>query len=121
MYQTCTEFGFFQTSTARPKLFGETFPVKFFIKQCSDIFGPRFDLTNQFHIVEKIIFLFLNCRFLHTVEAGVLNTNTIYDELDLPNVVSNVVFVHGSIDPWHALGVTNSTLPNAPSIYIEGL
>lgn len=41
-YQTCTEFGFFQTSTARPKLFSETFPVDFFVQQCVDIFGPRF-------------------------------------------------------------------------------
>lgn len=42
MYQTCTEFGFYQTSTAKPNLFSDTFPVKFFIQQCIDIFGPRF-------------------------------------------------------------------------------
>ena len=41
VYQTCTEFGFFQTSTARPNLFSDTFPVDFFIDQCADIFGPR--------------------------------------------------------------------------------
>ncbi len=98
-YQTCTEFGFFQTSTARPNLFSETFPVEFFIQQCADIFGPR---------------------FLHTLEPGVVRTNTMYGALDLPNTVSNVVFVHGSIDPWHALGVTKSSNPNAPAIFING-
>lgn len=34
--------------------------------------------------------------------------------------VTNVVFVHGSIDPWHALGITKSNNPEAPAIYIEG-
>lgn len=43
MYQMCTEFGFFQTSTARPKLFSETFPIDFFVQQCIDVFGPRFE------------------------------------------------------------------------------
>ncbi|XP_011495298.1 PREDICTED: putative serine protease K12H4.7 [Ceratosolen solmsi marchali] len=99
IYQTCTEFGFFQTSTARPYLFSETFPVEFFIQQCSDIFGPRFS---------------------HTLESGVERTNTIFGALDLSNVISNVVFVHGSIDPWHALGITKSSNPNAPAIYING-
>lgn len=42
MYQTCTEFGFFQTSTAQPNLFGNNFPVNFFVQQCTDVFGPRF-------------------------------------------------------------------------------
>lgn len=99
MYQTCTEFGFFQTSTARPYLFSETFPVDFFIQQCVDIFGPR---------------------FAHTVDPGVERTNTIFGALDLPNVVSNVVFIHGTIDPWHALGILKSSNPNAPAIYING-
>lgn len=47
-YQTCTEFGFFQTSTAKPQLFSETFPVDFFVNQCSDIFGPRFVLSRTY-------------------------------------------------------------------------
>ena len=45
MYQTCTEFGFYQTSTARPLLFSETFPVDFFVQQCADIFGPRYNFN----------------------------------------------------------------------------
>ena len=34
--------------------------------------------------------------------------------------VTNVVFVHGSIDPWHAMGIISSSSESAPAIYIEG-
>merc|ERR1711942_632301 len=34
--------------------------------------------------------------------------------------VNNVVFVHGSIDPWHAMGVLEDLHEGAPSIYITG-
>ncbi|XP_066600225.1 putative serine protease F56F10.1 [Prorops nasuta] len=98
IYQTCTEFGFFQTSTARPQLFSETFPVDFFAQQCIDIFGPRYGM--------------------HLLESAVKRTNTMYGALDIE--LTNVVFVHGSIDPWHALGITKSSNPNAPAIFIEG-
>lgn len=98
IYQTCTEFGFFQTSTARPKLFSETFPAEFFIQQCTDIFGPLYGLD--------------------LLENAVERTNTLYGEKHLK--VSNTVFVHGSIDPWHALGITNTLDSNEPAIYING-
>ena len=57
---------------------------------------------------------------MHTVELGIERTNTIYGALDLPDVVSNVVFVHGSIDPWHALGITKSNNKEALAIFING-
>ncbi|KAF5295491.1 hypothetical protein FQR65_LT10479 [Abscondita terminalis] len=97
-YQTCTEFGFFQSSSYNPQVFGNKFPVDFFIEMCTDIFGPKFNST-----------------FL---DAGVDRTNTFYGALDIE--VSNVVFVHGSIDPWHALGITKTVAQDAPAIYIEG-
>ncbi|EZA55516.1 putative serine protease F56F10.1 [Ooceraea biroi] len=98
MYQTCTEFGFFQTSTARPKLFSNTFPVDFFAQQCVDVFGPKFNM--------------------HTLEIAVPRRNILYGGLDLE--VTNVVFVHGSVDPWHVLGLTHSSNPQAPAIFING-
>lgn len=97
-YQTCTEFGFYQTSDYEPHIFGDQFPVDFFIKQCSDIFGSIYDEQ------------FLN--------GAVDRTNTYYGGLDIE--VSNVVFVHGSIDPWHALGIIKTIDEEAPAIYIEG-
>lgn len=98
MYQTCTEFGFFQTSSARPILFSETFPVDFFVQQCTDVFGPRYNA--------------------YLLDAAVNRTNILYGALNLKT--SNVVFVHGSIDPWHVLGITSSKNAQMPAIYING-
>lgn len=97
-YQTCTEFGYFQSSDHKPQLFGSQFPAEFFVQQCVDIFGPKF-----------------NWKFVNSV---VDQTNIAYGGLDLE--VSNVVFVHGSIDPWHALGITKTVNNKAPAILIEG-
>ncbi|XP_043528385.1 putative serine protease K12H4.7 [Frieseomelitta varia] len=97
-YQTCTEFGFFQTSTARPNLFSETFPADFFVQQCVDIFGPRYNI--------------------HLLNSAINRTNILYGGLDLK--VTNVVFVHGSTDPWHVLGITKSPNRQMPAIYING-
>lgn len=98
MYQTCTEFGFYQTSTYRPQVFGNQFPVDFFVQQCVDIFGAKF-----------------NRNF---IELSIDRTNNIYGALDIE--VTNVVFVQGSIDPWHALGITKTLEQGAPAIYIDG-
>lgn len=46
-------------------------------------------------------------------------TNILYGGLDLKT--TNVVFVHGSIDPWHVLGITKSPNPQMPVIYIDGV
>ncbi|XP_065349861.1 putative serine protease K12H4.7 [Cloeon dipterum] len=98
MYQTCTEFGFFQTSTLPTQPFADHFPVDFFIQQCSDVYGPRYNKE--------------------LLSNGILRTNVMYGALQLE--VSRVVFVHGSIDPWHALGITKSDNNEAPAIYING-
>ncbi|XP_055844315.1 putative serine protease K12H4.7 [Episyrphus balteatus] len=97
-YQTCNEFGFYQTSTQKDSLFTDRFPVDFFIRQCMDIFSEKMD--SQY------------------LKAVVGRTNTFYGALN-PNT-TNVLYVHGSIDPWHALGLITSSNPNTPTLYIEG-
>lgn len=115
-YQTCTEFGFFQTSSLpeTQRLFGDViripllispkfywifqFPLSLFTKQCSDIFGPNFTPN--------------------LLAAGINVTNTEYGALDYK--ATRVVFVHGSVDPWHALGITSSLGPYTPAIFIQG-
>ncbi|XP_057668742.1 putative serine protease F56F10.1 isoform X1 [Diorhabda carinulata] len=97
-YQTCTEFGYYQTSSYKPHIFGNRFDITFSIQQCEDIFGSSY-----------------NRSFL---EQAVYRTNTLYGGLDLE--VSNVVFVHGSLDPWHVLGITETTTNEAPAILIKG-
>lgn len=52
------------------------------------------------------------------LNSAVYRTNTLYGALDLQ--VTNVVFVHGSVDPWHVLGITHSSNPQAPAIFIKG-
>ncbi|XP_018318425.1 putative serine protease K12H4.7 [Agrilus planipennis] len=39
LYQICTEFGWFQTSTSNKQPFGNTFPLDFYIQLCKDLFG----------------------------------------------------------------------------------
>lgn len=48
-YQTCVEFGFFQSTDSTMQPFGKTVPVDFYIQQCQDIFGEKFNenLLNQ--------------------------------------------------------------------------
>ncbi|KAI5734315.1 hypothetical protein M8J77_005022 [Diaphorina citri] len=99
IYQTCSEFGFYQSSNQSAHIFGHEFPVKYFVDMCQDIYGAKFS--------EKL------------VEAAVERTNTMYGGLDLE--VSRVVFVHGSIDPWHALGIYETRSQQAPAIYIPGV
>uniref|UniRef100_A0A6P7FYK4 Serine protease F56F10.1 n=1 Tax=Diabrotica virgifera virgifera TaxID=50390 RepID=A0A6P7FYK4_DIAVI len=89
-YQTCTEFGYFQTTSK--------FPLSYWIQICQDIFSPSYTET------------FLN----HAIK----NTNVEYGGLDIQ--VSNVVFVHGSLDPWHALGITTTLNEKVPAILING-
>lgn len=40
-YQTCTEFGFYQTSNNPSCMFGNKFPAEFFVQQCSDVYGSK--------------------------------------------------------------------------------
>ena len=97
-YQTCNEFGFYQTSENRSSMFGDRFGVDYFIRQCMDIYSDSMD-----------------SKYLEQV---VSTTNQYYGALK-PNT-TNVLYVHGSIDPWHALGLTTSNNHKRPTIYING-
>jgi hypothetical protein len=96
-YQTCNQFGYYQTSDSKNQPFGSLFPLSFFVNQCIDVFGPQF---NQDHI-----------------QRGIAWTNENYGGENIS--VSRVVFPNGSIDPWHALGINNMTGASY-SIFITG-
>ena len=70
----------------------------FSVQQCKDIFGKKF--TQDF------------------IQAGINRTNTMYGGYGLK--VTRVVFPNGSIDPWHALGVTKDLSKEATALYIQG-
>lgn len=38
-YQTCSEFGWYQTTDSEKQPFGTNSPVEFYLKLCRDIFG----------------------------------------------------------------------------------
>merc|ERR1712037_352073 len=57
--------------------------------------------------------------FTHEMlEKNVYGSNIEYGG-DHPDV-DNVVFVHGTIDPWHAMGVLEDISAEAPAIFING-
>lgn len=41
-----------------------------------------------------------------------------YGELHIRE--DRVIYVHGSVDPWHALGITQTKTGKTVAIYIEG-
>ena len=55
---------------------------------------------------------------LEYIEKMVQGSNDYYGATDLD--VQNVVFVHGSIDPWHAMGRLTDLNENSPAIIIPG-
>ena len=101
IYQSCAEFGYFQTTDSPNQpfhAFKEISGLKFSRQWCYDGFDGW------------------------TADPAIDYTNTKYGATDID--VTNVVFTSGTIDPWHALGVTNytKTLPQETSIpeYILG-
>ena len=74
-------------------------PYRFSVDQCADIYGPKFSQT--------------------LIQYGINRTNTNYGGYGLK--VTRVVFPNGSIDPWHALGITKDISQEAVAIYIKGI
>ncbi|XP_012936810.1 putative serine protease K12H4.7 [Aplysia californica] len=98
IYQTCTEFGYYQTSESSHQPFGHQFSLPYFIQQCTDIYGSQFIKT--------------------LVSRDIVRSNE--DYAGLGPKMSRVVFPNGSIDPWHALGVLKDIGPDAKAIFING-
>lgn len=76
-WQTCTEYGYYQTGEHKAQPFPAAISLPFFLKGCTDIFGvdvrPNIDFTNAYY--------------------GGRNFRG-----------TNVFFPKGSVDPWTALG-----------------
>ena len=71
---------------------------RFFTKQCADIYGPEFD----------DIF----------VDHSIKNSNVYYGGLKYNG--TNVIFVNGKIDPWHAMSFfTQKPNPSTEIIYLQ--
>nr|XP_057935342.1 thymus-specific serine protease [Doryrhamphus excisus] len=95
VYQTCSEFGFYQ-STDSPNQPFTGFPLEYHVKQCKD---------------------FYNITAEQLAEA-VAETNEYYGGYDIHS--TRIVFPNGSIDPWHALGITQDITDDLPAVFIKG-
>jgi len=93
-YQTCIEFGYFQTTDSKAQPFGQLVPLSYYTDMCTVAFGFEFlPDTNS--------------------------TNAYYGGKN-PKGATNILFVNGSLDPWHALSVVKDIDNTLKAIYIEG-
>ncbi|XP_012223424.1 putative serine protease K12H4.7 [Linepithema humile] len=97
-HQTCTEYGYYQTTNSKNSIFGTLFPLSYYINLCTDLYG---DYNNK-----KIL------------DSRVKRTNIMYGG-QLPDL-RNVIFTNGDIDPWHALSVLKDLNTFSPAIFING-
>lgn len=99
-FQTCNEFGYFQTTNSllQPFHSWKTLNLDFYMEMCS----AGFDGWKSFPQTDFM--------------------NQVYGSRNID--ATNIVFSAGTIDPWHALGVTNFTtsLPQLTEypVYILG-
>ncbi|EGC33895.1 hypothetical protein DICPUDRAFT_36006 [Dictyostelium purpureum] len=100
MYQTCTEFGYYQSSdgASSTQPFGDLFGFAFQLQQCADIFGvPNMAPNTNWTLTEY----------------GGLSP--------APSSITTTLYVNGLIDPWHALGITPVSVPSIKnSLLITG-
>lgn len=101
VYQTCNEFGYYQTADSPNQpfyAFNKALDMEFSRKMCYDAFSGW------------------------SVDPNVELTNEKYGNVHID--ATNIVFTSGTIDPWHALGVTNFTSPLPQKtelpVYIRG-
>ncbi|KAM7399742.1 hypothetical protein PAMP_018990 [Pampus punctatissimus] len=95
VYQTCTEFGFYQ-STDSPNQPFTGFPLPYHVKQCADYYNVSAE----------------------QLADAVAQTNEYYGSYDIKS--TRIVFPNGSIDPWHALGITQDITADLPAVFITG-
>ncbi|XP_041985733.1 putative serine protease K12H4.7 [Aricia agestis] len=97
-YQTCVEYGWYQTTTSSDQPFRDTVPLEYFHQMCRDFFGEMFTPT-----------------FLR---AGISRTNLLWGS-QLPD---RVVSVAGGADPWSPVGPNASDAhQHAPVYVVDGV
>lgn len=90
LWQTCTEFGYYQGTDSKNQPFGHSMTYSLEMGEyCSSVFGIS----------------------ANNVYSRINQTNYIYGDRALQ--VSKVVLPNGSLDPWHALGILSNINPTA--------
>jgi len=83
-WQTCIEYGYFQTGESSKQPFSSAITLDYFIQQCTDIFGPTG----------------------FTYEPAIDWIISDYGSVEYKG--TNVVLPNGLVDPWHILGILNT-------------
>lgn len=96
IYQLCSQFGWYPSSTSRHQPFGSSFPVELFYSMCEDVYQISEETINQ-NIAAT------NERF------GGLNPG-----------VENVITTQGMNDPFRPLGLQDSAEGNVNVHIIQG-
>lgn len=78
------------------RLINFVFSYRYHIEQCTDFYNITAD----------------------ELAAAVAQTNEYYGGYNIRS--SRIVFPNGSIDPWHALGITLNITPDLPAVFIKG-
>uniref|UniRef100_A0A182IQ52 Uncharacterized protein n=1 Tax=Anopheles atroparvus TaxID=41427 RepID=A0A182IQ52_ANOAO len=97
LYQLCTEFGWFLTSSSGASPFGTRITYRYFIDYCRVAFGDW--------ITQEVVY------------DGVRLTNLHYGADD-PSV-TNVVYVNAEFDPTRLISITNYTIVLANAFIID--
>jgi len=97
-YQTCVEYGYYQTIESSDVPFSQRVNLDLFLSMCKDVYG--IDKANP--------------------GKSVNYTNMYYGGRDVRS--DKIVFLNGSVDPWHALGLISDTPKpdEMPVCYING-
>ncbi|KAG9461461.1 hypothetical protein GDO78_016817 [Eleutherodactylus coqui] len=95
-YQTCTEFGYYQTCGDGSCPFSRLITLKSQLDLCTEVFQIPPESVHQ----------------------SVQFTNEFYGA-DHPKS-SRIIFVNGDIDPWHALSVLKNQSHSEIAIFING-
>ena len=97
-YQTCTEYGYYQTVESSDVPFSKRITLDYFLRICKDVYGTATSAPAR----------------------SVDYTNDYYGGRDVRS--NRIVFLNGSVDPWHALGLVSDTPKpsDMPVYYIKG-
>lgn len=97
LYQQCTEFGWYPSSTSLNQPYGSRFPIEHFYTLCKDVFGLSID----------------------NIMNGINKTNQRFG--GLTPIVRNIIFTHGMNDPLRSVGIQENINDSVTVILMHGI
>ncbi|CAH0718340.1 unnamed protein product, partial [Brenthis ino] len=99
-YQTCVEYGWYQTTSSSRQPFLNSVPLEYFHQMCKDFFGIDFNESR--------------------LRAGIARTNNLFAGLN--HLPDHVVSAVGGLDPWSPMGPnTSHAHALAPVFVVNGV